>query len=372
MAAGRRRVVAVVLVGVSSLGACADEAGGEDDGEFTILALVAKSGLAAPGGLTTLAGAEAAVDMINEAGGINGQKVTMKVVDTKSDPTHTVSVFTQEIAKDRPDMLWAGSSSAEVVGLLPVATREKIPFMTQTGAPQVGDGKAYPYLFSSIATQAPEYTALAEEMAREGYGKVGLIAPNDVLGTAVLDGLEAELGDRDITVSRELFEPDDLDMSAPLGRLESDGVDAVIFSAASAAAGYVVKSRQKIGMTEVPFYGTTNTAAGNLFTLITPDEGEGVMINTYTMNTDLPDDQRTEGMRDLRARLDEKNFEFVTSIAVNVIGWDAIVLGANGFAEVGKTGDVEAWRDAMLSLDSASSTFPAAASDEAPGWTPEP
>lgn len=335
----------LVLTGCGGSGPAAEP----DAGDFYVLALLGTSGLVAPSAAPLLEGAKAAVAVINEAGGIKGEKVTLKVVDTQSDPSRAVSKLQAEIATRRPDLIYAGSSSAEVVALLPAVTRERIPLVTNTVADEVGDGRSFPYVFSSLAGRKTQAQFFVDLLADKGHRKVGVFAPNNAFGTSNAEGYVAAFKEAGLEVHSELFEQEDLDMSSPLARLRGRGVEAVVFLSTGPAGGYVIKSRAKIGM-DVPFYGDTAVATANVFSLITPEEAAGVELNTWAVNLDLPEAEQTEGKRKLVAALAAANYTYTTALGTNAMAYDAIMLAANAFERI-DGGDADAWKQAMIAGD---------------------
>ncbi|MER2137664.1 MAG: ABC transporter substrate-binding protein, partial [Arthrobacter sp.] len=91
---------ALMLSGCSG----AADAGGSEDDPYRILVLGALSaeGVLGINASTSVLSAEAAVDVINEEGGILGRDVEIKIVDDQADPTVAVTLVREAINSDTP------------------------------------------------------------------------------------------------------------------------------------------------------------------------------------------------------------------------------------------------------------------------------
>lgn len=364
--AGTALALALALAGCGGDGD-AEEASSSED--IHILALLGLSGLAAPSAEVLEAGAQAAVEVANEAGGVDGRKVVIKFVDTQSDPARAVSVLKNEIAKQRPDMVYGGSSSTEVVAMLPALTQEKLPFVTNVVATDVGIGSANPYSFSSISGQDVQAGFYAETFQEKGIDRIGFLYPDVPAGTSAADAYTKILPEAGIEVVESSYEADALDMSAQLERLDAENVDAVLIWSVGPAGGYILKSRYKIGMT-IPFYTDTATAAtANIASIVTPEEGEGVTLATWNLNLKADESDYTQGSIDLMAQLAADKVTYKSALSLYAFSYDAILLGLNGMASAEDPSDVESWTAAMI--EQGDPTFQLAISSEKTGWEPE-
>lgn len=359
---------AAMVVALASCGSGSDSEGASGSGDIRILAPLGLSGLSAPSAGLLQAGAKAAVAVANSKGGVDGRKVVIEFVDTQSEPSHAVSVLKEKIAKQRPDMVYAGSSSTEVVGMLPAITQEKLPFVTNTVAADVGTGDANPYSFSSLAGQDLVADFFATTFTEKGIDRIGLLYPDIPAGTTAAASYKKVLPAAGIEVVDTSYKADALDMSAQLERLKSEKVDAVLIWSLGPSGGYILKSRHKIGMT-TPFYGDTSVANGNVGAVITPEEAEGVELATWNVNVKADESTYTQGARDLIAQLAADKVTYKGPISIYALSYDAILLGLNAMANAKDPSEVASWADAMI--EQGDPTFPLAISDGKTGWTAE-
>lgn len=364
----RYLVAATSATMVLALASCAggDSEGASASGEIRILAPLGLSGLSAPSAGIVQAGAKAAVEHVNSKGGVDGRKVVIDFVDTQSDPSRAVSVLKQKIAEKRPDIVYSGSSSTDVVAMLPALTQEKLPFVTNTVATDVGIGDANPYSFSSLAGQDLVADYYVKIFADKGINRIGLLYPDVPAGTTAAESYKKVLPDSGIEVVDASYDADALDMSAQLERLKSENVDAVLFWSLGPAGGYILKSRNKIGMT-TPFYGDTAASSANIGSVVTAEEAEGVELAVWNINVKKAGADDTQGSKDLMAQLATDKIEYKGPLSLYALAYDAIVLSLNGVANSEDPSDAASWAKAMIAQGDP--TFPAAISAEKTGWT---
>ncbi|WP_326635277.1 ABC transporter substrate-binding protein [Streptosporangium sp. NBC_01755] len=346
-------VTAVVTASALLLSSCGGDAesGSSDsaDSTFKVLVVASQTGPLAALGKPFLIGLQVAADELNKAGGILGQQVELKVLDSQSDPTKAVSLLQQELASgDQPDLVWDGTISAETLALLPVLSQRKILSIGATGNEAINDPEKYPYTFHSSAHQATDgMPANVAAMQELGCKSVGLLAPNDASGEPVRDNYPAGFESAGLPLTVEEYATGDIDMTAPLARLESAGVDCVVAFAAGPAAPYVIKSRAKSGW-DAPLM-LNEAITTDVYNLVSPEELEGVSIHTYAINAYREPAARTPAYTSLQAGLKAKgNME---AVLLNY-AWphDLLQLVAMGVRQAGST-DPDQVKQALENLE---------------------
>lgn len=336
---------------VSSLAAACGSSDGSvpDEGEnFQILAVLGTSGLAAQPAAAQLAGVNAAIATINENGGITGRTAELKVVDDQSDPSRAVSLLTAELASAPPDLLFTGSSSAESVAVLPLATRRKVPFVNTNQASDLGNPAIAPYSFSTVATTSAQGTFMADEMKSKGFANIGLLIPNNAVGDASQAAYDSAFKEAGLGLVTERYEAGDIDMSAPISRLDSNEVDAVVFWSAGQASAYILASREKVGLTDVPFYGDAAVSTSDVASVITANQAKNVQFNAYGVSVRGVESEWLPGKKALVEELTAMDVEYTTSLLPYALAYDAVIVAANAFEAMdGQAGDPDAWRKAV-------------------------
>ena len=144
-------------------------------------------------GTETVTGAKAYLDMINEAGGVDGRKLKLISHDDSYDPAKTEACFNRLMdQKVFALAFFVGTPTA--VKYLPMAESNKIPLVGLfTGAQTL----YVPLRHWVVNVRASYFDETREQMdglwGKLGYKKIGVIYPEDPFGTTVLDGVKAAL-----------------------------------------------------------------------------------------------------------------------------------------------------------------------------------
>jgi ABC-type branched-subunit amino acid transport system substrate-binding protein len=209
-----------------------------------------------------IASLQVAIDLVNADGGINGRKVEMETLDSKSDPTEAVSVLQKRLAQSpKPDLIRAGLSSTEALAMLPVTSRAGIPTHTSSATPLADDPEAYPYNLQVSAKNARQVELGRTYVESKKYKSLAVLAPEDASGDATVESVESVYEDSDIAVSVFRFNPADLDLSVAYQRAIADKPDVVYANCLGAPCVRVVAARESVaGGTDIPMFGDTSMA----------------------------------------------------------------------------------------------------------------
>src|SRR6266446_1011272 len=144
-------------------------------------------------GTETVTGAKAYLDMINDAGGVDGRKLKLLTYDDSYDPAKTEACFNR-LMEQKVFALGFFVGTPTAVKYIPMAESNKIPLVGLfTGAQTL-----YAPLRHWIVNVRASYFDETREQIDGlwdtlGYKKIGVIYPEDAFGAAVLDGVKAAL-----------------------------------------------------------------------------------------------------------------------------------------------------------------------------------
>src|SRR5258708_12898120 len=99
-------------------------------------------------------GVEFAVEEINNAGGVNGQKIEIVTRDTAGDPTKAVNFAKQLIFVDKVSVIIVPVNSGESLASVPVVAKEGIPNLIIGTLDELTDPVKYPRAFRAISTNS--------------------------------------------------------------------------------------------------------------------------------------------------------------------------------------------------------------------------
>lgn len=240
----RRFLVTLMVLCGLAVTACGSPAA-EDDGTETVVIGAAwpLSGPFAFNGNAVLDGAQAAVDDINEAGGIEalgGAHLELRVVDAGSSAAESVA-SADRLVNDEDVVAVMGSwLSSLSLAASEVTERGRVPYISESFADHMTDR---PY-FTHVFDYAPPSSQIADllldsvqpSLAEAGIemDRVALIGDNTAAATPLIDGLEVALQERGIEVAiREQWTPPLQDPSGLVQKVSSGKVDAVLLIAFS-------------------------------------------------------------------------------------------------------------------------------------------
>ncbi|MGX7727942.1 ABC transporter substrate-binding protein [Rhodococcus sp. 2H158] len=362
-ATGCLAAIALLTAGCASTDSNGD-AETSDSGPITLYASMGVSGTGAAIQPAVEAGVRAAVSTINDNGGLLGRPIEVEVQNNESDPTKAVSLLQAEMnGSTPPDLVWAGTSSSETLALMGVTTRSKVMAFTPGNNQELGDASKFPYLFGSSPVGSAIADTLTDYLVDGGYKTIGILTPNDALGNSAAERYKAAFEEEGLAVVTDRYETDAVEMDGPLARLADKNPDVVVFNAVANPA-YVLKSRIKVGLEDVPFVGDLSTTNVDFAGAVSPQEKEGVTLAAYTLATTQSD---RPGAKNLLDSLHSAGVNMKSSLSLYGIAYDVVLSYANAVDAVGST-DVDKVRAAMESGDG--DTYPLSLTDDQ-GWTEE-
>lgn len=264
-------VAAALLLGTTACGgSTASEADDSAGNPFSILAMVPTSGPLAKIGAGAASSLKAAVEVINAHKGIAGRQVQITFVDTTSSPSEAVSRLQSELSKESlPDLVVPSVVSSETVALLPLLTQNEILSVGTAAGTISTDRVKFPYAFNTAVQAKDSMSAQIKKIAGDGVKKLGVIAPDSVLGRDKLKALEELTAKANIEITNEFIDPASVDPTAELSRLKESGVEALLVAAALGPSGAAIMGAfDKVGW-DVPRY-LDDAASTNNYTGLSP------------------------------------------------------------------------------------------------------
>lgn len=354
-------VAAVASLALAGCSANSEETAADQTGDFELYASLGLSGASANFSPALQSGLEAAVELINENGGLNGRTVKLEVENNESVPTTAVSNLQNRLNENSPELIWAGSTSSETLAMLSLTTREKIMALNNGSAGEIGDASIFPYSFSTGFSNEGVAKSLVAKMQEEGHKKVGILTASGAFGEGVAAQYKATFEEAGLEVVAQTYDPTAVEMDGPLARINDQNPDAVVFND-FVHPSYVLKSRLKIGMGDIPFYGDISSAVNDMSSNVNDAETKGVELMAYTIQTDQVD---RPGADKLIEALEGE--EITAGLYMYALSYDTVLSYANAVEAVGST-DVDQVRAAMEAGEGDS--YQLAVTDDV-GWTEE-
>jgi branched-chain amino acid transport system substrate-binding protein len=190
---------------------------------------IAQSGPAAAYG--TIANGELAyfTYINNTQGGVNGRKITFKILDDAYNPANTVTLTKQLVEQDKVFAMFSGLGTQAQTSVRDYLNTQKVPqLFVATGATTfMLDYSQHPY---SIGWQPPyqgEARIYAKDvLANHPSAKIGVLYQNDDYGQDYLKGLKDGLGSNaSMIVDAESYDVTAASTASQLATLKAKGAD---------------------------------------------------------------------------------------------------------------------------------------------------
>ena len=275
------------------------------------------------------AGAEQAVEDINAAGGVNGEKLILEVGDDACDPKQAVAVANQMVGKGVVFMaghFCSGSSipasavyaEEEVVQISPASTNPKF-----TDERPNKDGGTY-----RVCGRDDQQGKVAGEFLKEKYGDKNIAVVHDKtaygkgLADQTLAALEAAGGK---AAMYEAYTAGEKDYTALVSKLKQAKIDVLYVGGYHTEAGLIVRQMREQGMDTKLISG--DALVTDEYWSITGDAGEG------TLMTFSPDPRKNPDAAPLVKKFRDKGIEpegYVLYTYAAVQAWAEAVKTAGG------------------------------------------
>lgn len=240
------------------------------------------SGPAASFGLDAFNAVQMAIEEINAAGGIKGDKLKLIAKDSMQDPTKARANAEELIYKDGVVAFFASTLTTNNLASLEVTTKARVPHIIAGTTSDVvcpdEPGKCHPYVFRLPILNSWQAQKLAIYAVKNLKAKrVALMYDSTGYGLDGKKNLEKameKLGQK-IALS-ETFNMTDVDFTPQLQRIRDAKADAIITWTLGVQVARIVQSMKRLGM-DVPILGSEAiTEAG--FRKLAGAAAEGVYI----------------------------------------------------------------------------------------------
>lgn len=207
-------------------------------------ALLPLTGPGASLGLTLQASIDLAIDEVNEAGGVSGRSIQLRVADEGADAATAASAL-DDLVQAGVDAVVGPASSTIALNVLDTTTRQGIVTCSPTASALSLD--EYPddgLFFRTIPSDSMQAEAIARAIDQTGRGSVGLFYVDDAYGRPFADQLRQALASRSIIIRSDVpFDAADTDFGDDVAAAENlDGVEVITVIGDADAGARLVRS----------------------------------------------------------------------------------------------------------------------------------
>lgn len=342
-----RLTIAVAMAGTLALASCAgaseqpNPTDAQSEGDIIIGLNLELTGTGSFLGQGMQAGAEAAAEAINAAGGINGREIKVVARDNQSDPATTITAIS-ELAREGAVAIIGPGFAQDCAAAAPVYDREGVVGLCLSAA----DLPESTHMFGVGIDYTTMEQAIADQFAADGVKRVGLLAANDTSGQDTVDAFVPAAEKLGIVVDVERFNGPATDLTPQLLALTRNNPDVVRLQATGPDAILGVSNVRSLGITTpvwlpnsaASFYFASQVAgdvdAGNILTWIPA-------LVSPTGTEDYPN--QAEQINGLLAALPEAD-------TISASGWDAMQIIADALSRA-KSTDSSDLIEALQTMD---------------------
>src|SRR5712664_1826725 len=247
-------------------------------GGAVIGASLSLTGPAASYGAQQRAGIQAAVDDVNQPGGV---KLTVLIEDDASTKEQGITVFQKFINRDKVSAIIGPTLSNTASAADPLAQQAKVPVLAISNTAATGITDIGNYIWRDSLTEAQVIPgAFKKAMEKLGFKTAGVLYGNDdVFTKAGYDVMQKALADLGVKVlGTQTFAKPDRDYNAQLTALIAAKPDVLVVSALADNAASIVSQARQRGWTGAILGG--NGFNSPAFIKNAGAAAEGVMVGT--------------------------------------------------------------------------------------------
>lgn len=176
-------------------------------------------------------GIDAYFKRVNEAGGINGRKVTIFSYDDEYSPPKAVEVTRRLVEQDEVLAIFGVLGTGVNTAVQKYLNAKKVPqLFIGTGATKWNDPKANPWTVPFVTSYGAESRFFAQQILKtRPNARIAVLYQNDDMGKDMLRGLKAGLGDKaGMLVAEQSYETSDPTVDSQMLALKASGADVFV------------------------------------------------------------------------------------------------------------------------------------------------
>lgn len=296
------------------------------------------TGPTAADGKSSEIGARLAVDWVNAAGGVLGQKIELVVYDDQGKADQSIPLANKMIGQDKVVAAISGGYSLPTRAAAPVFQKAGVPYFAAYAVhPDVTTGGNW--AFRGVTLGPPQGAASAKFIASEfGKKRVSIITMDNDFGQSIGEGFKKAAPGYGLTVLKEYtYSLRERQFGSIVAAVKADNPDVIFASGYFFVAGPLVSQLRAAGLTQ-PIVGS-QAFDSMQFINIAKDAAEGV----YVVGA-LGRDGKHPDMEKFKTEFAKRSGHEMETVAANCYG--AVRLMADAIKRAGST-DPKKIRDAL-------------------------
>lgn len=240
--------VALTASACSSGGSKGSSAPGVTSTTVTIGSTQPLTGPAAPGYSEIAPAAQAYFNFVNDSGGVNGRKITLKYLDDAYNPTQTLTLTKQLVLQDKVFAIVGALGTPTHTKVVDYLNQQRVPdLFVASGCSCWDEPKQHPYTFGWQPDYVVEGKILGNYINKNFAGKkVAYFYQDDDFGRDGVAGLDKYI-DRSLVVSRQPYQPGNTDVAPQVSAIARAKPDVVVLETIPAYTALFKLTSLKLG-----------------------------------------------------------------------------------------------------------------------------
>lgn len=194
-------------------------------------------------------GAKIAVEEINAAGGVLGEKIQLVIEDNKSNPTEAAAVAEKLIQRDKVPVMMGAWGSSLTLAVMPKLMQYQVPMLVETSSSSKITTQGNPYVFRISPPSWVEAKLFEKLLPSLKVKKVDFLAINNDWGRGTIEDLSKTLKQNGVAVGlTEVMDQTSQDMSAQLSKIKASDSDTIVVTTAVEQLTLVLKQAASLGI----------------------------------------------------------------------------------------------------------------------------
>ena len=320
-----RVVLAICVIGMTAGAAAQKKYGpGVTDTEIKLGQTMPYSGPASA--YAAIGRAESAYfKMINDAGGVNGRKITLISLDDGYSPPKTVEQVRKLVEQEEVLALYGMLGTATNNAVHRYVNTRKVPhLLLATGSSTLVDPANFPWTLVFNPSYSAEGQIYARYLLKNRPGaKIAVLYQNDDFGKDVLKGLKDGLGaaGAKMIIAEASYEVSDPTVDSQVLTLQASGADTFINVATPKFAAQAIRKAYDSGWKPLQIVSNVSTSVSGVLGPAGLDKAVGLMTLGYLKDPNDPQWKDDARMLEWRAFMARYNREADPKDVFNIYGY---------------------------------------------------
>jgi len=286
------------------------------------------------------------VDEVNARGGLVGHRITLRLLDDKSDTQTAIKLYEKLITEDKVDIVLGPYSSGITEAVANVTERYKMPFVAYGASASPIWEKGRRYIFNIVAV-AESFQKGAVHLAKQvGVTKAAVIGQDSLFPRQSGKGAKEWAQKLGIAVVlEENYPAKQTDFTALLQKIKAAGAEAVFSSSYFADAAAQLRQMRELNVNFKVFAGTVGPALPNFAEQLGPT---AEYVLGFSLWEPLPQILKHQGMKEFIEAYEKRYGEKPNYHAGGAYG--ALQVTEAAIAKAGGFGG-EKLRDTLAAID---------------------